>query len=653
MSQVIRNGQTLSLNIPSGQSIAVSSITGTYSATVTSGSAAGTVLATDSTGGATYGPYTTGAVIRLSAGQDSSIDFDIGTSPVNAFDQNAKYAFDSSGNVTGLVAPGGGVIPVASAAYPAKTNRVIQRFSDLMNVTVATSNATVVSTIDPSSPWGVPALKLVITFSTTAGRVEVSPPALNIPSWNGHIGYSVWVDDPTKVGQFGVFTGNTGYALYQQANHIMMTGGDLIGGPRVMIGGPIRKNNVTDGGFVFGTTSLQATKLRIAASTTLSGTTTVWVKDCFIPQPMRPIIAFTFDDGFDNWATKILPILNTNSVKATFSINTAQLDIGLGITSANVALLAASGNQVACHNVNNYKLQTLYGTGNGEQNGTGTAVDAVGYITEYYTARAVLENLGIDKQNFCFHPWVQGGMDNAGVVAMDAAGVDIARTTSPYESQMYGFPLGNNALAIRAVNLDNSRTLAQAKAMIDDAVNYGGLTVFMGHNVNDSTADSVTWITSDLAALVAYAAQQQADILTARQLRDKLVQYGLLQDKGIAGANQPVRCIGRLLAANFNSTADQAITLNAGQWKIEGVYVTKPSVSMTTAAGGVYTTTAKGGTAIVAAGQVYSALVAATDVVGSTITATPTVANNTIYLSLTTAQGVAATADVFVFGRPI
>lgn len=545
-------------------------------------------------------------------------------------------------------------VQVGRASIPSRRNRIVKQFSDLFGVTISTSNATVVSSIDPNSPFGCPALKLVCTFTTTGGRVEVTPPALNIPAFNGHVAYSLWIDDATKVGQTGVFIGNAGFAKYQQTNQPVFAGGDLVSGHRVTYGGPIRKNNVTDGGFVFGTDPLQATKLRISAMNPLSGTATVWVRDCFIPAPQKPIVCFTWDDGFDTWVTKVAPILASNGVKATFAINTDQIDKGAtGITSANVQALIAAGHQIACHNVYNYKLQTLYGVGNGENNGSGTSHSAAAYMSDYYTARATLEAVGVDPANLMYHPYVQGGIDQAVAESMLWSGVDLARTTSPYETQLYGFELGNNALDLRSVNLDSSRTLAQAKAMIDDAKVFGGLCIFMGHQTNDSAADSATWITSDLSDLIAYSASSSGvEHLTMKELRDRFAQLGILKNRAAPMTTMPVRCIGRLLAANMNSTADQAITLDPGQWKIEGVYATKPSTSLTTAAGGVYTATAKGGTAIVAAGQVYSGLVAATDVVSGTMAATPTVTGS-VYLSLTTAQGAAATADVFVFGRPI
>lgn len=118
---------------------------------------------------------------------------------------------------------------------------------------------------------------------------------------------------------------------------------------------------------------------------------------------------------------------------------------------------------------------------------------------------------------------------------------------------------------------------------------------------------------------------------------------------GYCGAAAEENLLGSLLGADFNSTADQSITIAAGTWRITKVTVTNASISMTTAAGGIYTTTLKGGTAIVPAAQVYTALTSATVILNCTIAASPNAATP-IYLSLTTGQGVAATADVRIFG---
>lgn len=119
------------------------------------------------------------------------------------------------------------------------------------------------------------------------------------------------------------------------------------------------------------------------------------------------------------------------------------------------------------------------------------------------------------------------------------------------------------------------------------------------------------------------------------------------------------RVIGKLLSANMNVTTDNIIpiTPQADLYMIERIVVTNASVSLTTAVGGVYTAAAKGGTQLVANSQVYSALTAATKFVALTLANTAltdvfdaaTQAN--LYLNLTTAQGAAATADVYVYGR--
>lgn len=126
----------------------------------------------------------------------------------------------------------------------------------------------------------------------------------------------------------------------------------------------------------------------------------------------------------------------------------------------------------------------------------------------------------------------------------------------------------------------------------------------------------------------------------------------------VPAVNAPLgmsRVLGSLRAANFNSTADQAIPITASitAYQITSVVVTNCSTSLTLAAGGVYPTTSKGGTAIVAATQVYTALTGTTLLLGLTVAATPLVTRYTatnVYLSLTTAQGGAATCDVYVVG---
>lgn len=123
-------------------------------------------------------------------------------------------------------------------------------------------------------------------------------------------------------------------------------------------------------------------------------------------------------------------------------------------------------------------------------------------------------------------------------------------------------------------------------------------------------------------------------------------------------ARMPVgmaRVLGTLRSANFNSVADQTIPIvsSVTAFQITSIVVTNCSASLTTAAGGFYPTTAKGGVPIVAAIQAYTALTGTTVLLGATVAATPLVtryALASVFLALTIAQGAPATCDVYVIG---
>jgi hypothetical protein len=125
-----------------------------------------------------------------------------------------------------------------------------------------------------------------------------------------------------------------------------------------------------------------------------------------------------------------------------------------------------------------------------------------------------------------------------------------------------------------------------------------------------------------------------------------------------------VQC-GWLESANFNVTTDQAIPISVPgyTYMVDSIVISNPSVSLTTAAGGFYSAASKAGVAIVANTQVYTSLTSNTaSTTGNAMLATLATAGNTtaflqslntIYLSLTTGQGSAATADVRVYCRPL
>lgn len=123
-------------------------------------------------------------------------------------------------------------------------------------------------------------------------------------------------------------------------------------------------------------------------------------------------------------------------------------------------------------------------------------------------------------------------------------------------------------------------------------------------------------------------------------------------------AANTTRLLCSIRTANFNSTADQACTIAAGVavWAPTSIFVTNCSASLTLAVGGVYPTTSKGGTALVANTQIYTALTTSTIVFGLTLAAniaTTRYTAATLYLALTTGQGTAATCDFYVWGNDL
>lgn len=152
------------------------------------------------------------------------------------------------------------------------------------------------------------------------------------------------------------------------------------------------------------------------------------------------------------------------------------------------------------------------------------------------------------------------------------------------------------------------------------------------------------------------AIQQSGDVTPGHLA--KWIANGVLGDAGANPYSQ--RVLGSLLNADFNSTSDQAIELPSSlqAFQLTGIIVSAASISLTLAAGGFYPLASKGGSPIVAAAQSYSSLTMALLLMNPTLTAYAQANMFTrsqledwaIYFSLTTAQGVAATGNIYLLG---
>lgn len=121
------------------------------------------------------------------------------------------------------------------------------------------------------------------------------------------------------------------------------------------------------------------------------------------------------------------------------------------------------------------------------------------------------------------------------------------------------------------------------------------------------------------------------------------------------------RVLATLLNADFNAAlVDQPILLPStlNYFQLTDIIVAAPSTSLTLAAGGFYPQINQGGSPIVATAQTYSALTTSLLLMKPTITAygqaqyfsRVQLANWALYFNLTTAQGTAANANIYVVG---
>jgi hypothetical protein len=114
--------------------------------------------------------------------------------------------------------------------------------------------------------------------------------------------------------------------------------------------------------------------------------------------------------------------------------------------------------------------------------------------------------------------------------------------------------------------------------------------------------------------------------------------------------NQALRLIASAQGVNLNAVADTiAPILGAGNVSVQSIIVTNASVDLTTAQLAVYTGAGATGTAVKSAYALTGNTTAAKAVV-TAATSTDTITGSPLYIRCTTAQGAAATADVFIYG---
>jgi hypothetical protein len=117
----------------------------------------------------------------------------------------------------------------------------------------------------------------------------------------------------------------------------------------------------------------------------------------------------------------------------------------------------------------------------------------------------------------------------------------------------------------------------------------------------------------------------------------------------VLGTNQALRLLASFQGVNVNQTGDTILPiLDTASYSVSNVIFTNASISLTTAAAGVFT--APGASGAIVSNAALSALTGPTVVSQRTVASTAAQTGQNLYVNVGTAQGAAATMDVYVYG---
>jgi hypothetical protein len=113
--------------------------------------------------------------------------------------------------------------------------------------------------------------------------------------------------------------------------------------------------------------------------------------------------------------------------------------------------------------------------------------------------------------------------------------------------------------------------------------------------------------------------------------------------------NQALRLLAYYQGVNVNATGDTVLPIiNSTSYSVSNVIFTNASISLTTALAGVFTAPSASGAIV--SNAALSALTGPTVVSQRTVASTAAQTGQNLYVNVGTAQGAAATMDVYVYG---
>ena len=116
-------------------------------------------------------------------------------------------------------------------------------------------------------------------------------------------------------------------------------------------------------------------------------------------------------------------------------------------------------------------------------------------------------------------------------------------------------------------------------------------------------------------------------------------------------SNQALRLLASAKGVNVNAVADTVASIinNSGSYSVQSIIVANASINLDTAQLAIYSGPGATGTTVKSA-YALSGNSSSAKVVVTAATSTDLLSGGNIYIRCTTAQGAAATCDVFIYG---
>ncbi len=421
--------------------------------------------------------------------------------PSEHLTHHAMWQTDASGNVTGLVGPGGGVGNALDLGAWKNNIRQsqIRRYRNLLALNDAAAwddraGAGMTVNVDTTVLFdGQPTLRLDIPASSSGTyRVGTTAASIAMPYlWDGKgLTIAAMTNNAAAVAApASVFLGDASFTNFNAH-------GGLINPANVPQANWVANEWMVGRAEVVNPTGSPTfpgvKRLRVNFNVTSNASTTsVWIGFLGIVAPKRTTVVVSIDDGYRTGYDFVAPLSRYYNIPVSFGIDRFYIQQGNSsyFTESQIRELHSDPSDLfefVTHGFNNTNLTA--------------AGSASAYAQQQVETRAYLRTLGILGDGPKHHPWVQSVYDNAGIAALKSAGFLSARVggATPKSTWDSHYPSGQDKLAfiqLAAISPTSGLSVADLQTAVNAAVTEGyGITHVNMHQAGAVDAvNPMTW----------------------------------------------------------------------------------------------------------------------------------------------------------------